>query len=98
MARRETHLKAPQFGVGGHLKADPGKEVAAEHKESAKDVRDPGTASADGAPSFWYPRDLDLPATAVSRMATKPTPKAAEKRQVEVVVRKKRVFTRYGAG
>jgi len=88
MTRRETSLKAPQFGIGGHLKADPGKAVAAEHKESAKDVRDTGTTSANGTPSFWYPRDLDLPATSVSRMAAKPAPKAAEKRQVEVVVRK----------
>ncbi len=47
MARRETHLKAPQFGIGGNLKANPGKEVAAEHKESKKDVRDTGTASAN---------------------------------------------------
>ncbi|MBU2795006.1 hypothetical protein HAQ01_16795 [Acidithiobacillus thiooxidans] len=102
MARRETNLKAPQFGVGGHLKADPGKEThaerqspaernPAEQKESAKDVRDPGTIPVSGTPSFWYPRDLDLPATSEPKMATKFAPKAEEKRKVEVIVRKKRV-------
>ncbi len=98
MARRETNLKAPQFGVGGHLKkADPGKETpaerqsSAERKKSAKDVRYPGTTSANGTPSFWYPRDLDLPATSEPKMAAKVAPKAKEKRKVEVIVRKKRV-------
>ncbi|MBE7562744.1 hypothetical protein H7F10_07225 [Acidithiobacillus sp. HP-6] len=98
MARRETNLKAPQFGVGGHLKADPVKETPAElipavQKESAKDVRDPGTTSANGTPSFWYPRDLDLPATSAPKIAAKVAPKAKEKRKVEVIVRKKRAFS-----
>lgn len=95
MARRETNLKAPQFGIGSHLNADPspGKPKASEHEESKEDVRDMGGASVNGASPFWYPRDLDLPATSAPKMAAKPTHKSTEKRLVEVIVRKKRAFS-----
>jgi hypothetical protein len=99
MARRETNLKAPQFGIGGHLNADPspGKTKASEHEGSKEDVRDMGGASvngaAHGAAPFWYPRDLDLPSTSAPKMAAKPTPESIEKRHVEVIVRKKRTFS-----
>ncbi|OCX74989.1 hypothetical protein [Acidithiobacillus thiooxidans] len=97
MARRETNLKAPQFGVGGHLhlKADSGKETPAERnpaeqKESAKDVRYPGTISVSGTPSFWYPRDLDLPEkTAPAKLRRVPSEPS---RKIPVTIRKKRNY------
>jgi len=101
MARRETKLKAPQFGVGGHLKSDPVKETPAEsqspaernpaeRKESAKDVRYPGTTSANGTPSFWYPRDLDLPEkTAPAKLRRVP---GDPPKKIPVTIRKKRNY------
>ena len=93
MARRETKLKAPQFGVGGHLKADPGKESPAERnpaerKESAKDVRYPGTTSVNGTQPFWYPRDLDLPEkTAPAKIRRVP---GEQSKKIPVTIRKRR--------
>ncbi|OCX71566.1 hypothetical protein A6M23_11530 [Acidithiobacillus thiooxidans] len=93
MAKRATNLKAPQFGVGGHLRTNPDKETTAERKESKEDVRSPDIASANATPSFWYPKDLDLPEKTAPKMAFKTVPKIAEKRKVEVFVRKKRNFS-----
>ncbi|MBE7563855.1 hypothetical protein H7F10_13040 [Acidithiobacillus sp. HP-6] len=98
MAKHETIIKAPQFGIRANLKTNPGKEtpaerIPAERKESAKDVRDPDMASANATPSFWYPKDLDLPEKTAPKMAFKTAPKIAEKRKVEVIVRKKRNFS-----
>ncbi|MBU2741702.1 hypothetical protein [Acidithiobacillus albertensis] len=95
MARRETNLKAPQFGVGGHLKADSCKETPAERnpaeqKESAKDLRYPGTIPAKGTPSFWYPRDLDLPEKAAPAKLRRVPGEPSKK--IPVTIRKKRSY------
>lgn len=90
MARRETNLKAPQFGVGWHLKADPAKETPAERKESAKDVRHPGTTSANGTQPFWYPRDLDLPEKAAPAKLRRVPGEPSKK--IPVTIRKKRNY------
>lgn len=101
MARRETIINAPQFGIRASPKADPGKATPAERqspaernpaerKESAKDVRYPGTTSAKGTPSFWYPRDLDLPEKTapakIRQVADEPSKK------IPVTIRKKRFY------
>ncbi len=60
MAKRETNLKAPQFGVGGHLRTNSDKETTTERKESQKDVRAPDMVYANATRSFWYPNDVQV--------------------------------------